>query len=137
MLGTSFLSMAAPRKPEDMFQEDATIPPEPELAPQEELQELPSHEADEFQDKFQYETHEAEEPQPKTPRRSFYTWTSNLPAGIPGAPTFRMHARHVMRFEEFREEVEASPAKLEICVARARQRDFGTRGPQVRFQSPA
>ena len=108
--------MAAPRKPEDLFQEDL-LPPEP-IEPMEPNELLP----DRSNESAQLQGMESEE-FPQTPRRSFYTWIYNVPSGVPAPPSFRLHVRHVMCLQDFLQDVEASPTKLEICVARARRRD--------------
>lgn len=96
--GAGLLSLSTPRKPEDVLAEDDVPADEPA------------------------------EPSPKTPRCSFNTLSSDLPKGTPIPPNFRTHARHVMKFQQFLEELEESPGQLEMCVARARrekQRNLG------------
>ncbi|CAK9019452.1 unnamed protein product [Durusdinium trenchii] len=104
MLDSGLLSVAAARKPEDVFQQDS-VPPEPEV----------KGAAEDSEDDQDFKNL-------KTPRRSFYTWVSHLPSGVPKPPSFRMHAQHVMCFKEFLEDVEECPGMLEVLVARARQR---------------
>lgn len=117
MPGTGLLSMAAPRKPEDLFQEDL-LPPEP-IEPIELIDALRLMDGSNESELRGMESEEF----PQTPRRSFYTWIYNVPSGVPAPPSFRLHVRHVMCLQDFLQDVEASPTKLEICVARARRRD--------------
>ena len=64
---------------------------------------------------------EPEQREPKTPRSSFYTWSSDLPSGVPRPPAFKSHARHVIKIREYLKEIEESPIILEIRVSSARR----------------
>ncbi|CAK9045179.1 Uncharacterized protein SCF082_LOCUS25548 [Durusdinium trenchii] len=55
----------------------------------------------------------------KTPRNSFYTWvTEGLPKGVAGPPTFRSHARHVIKLQDFLEEVRHCPQEFEVGIGK-------------------